>query len=291
MQVFVATVLALLAFAGNSLLCRIALRDTAIDPASFTALRVASGAAMLAGIAWLRTPRGTGPALTGSWVSAAALFAYAAGFSLAYVHLSAGTGALLLFGAVQLSMIGWGWWQGERLGGVQLAGLAMALGGLVALLLPGLAAPPAGAAGLMLAAGVAWGVYSLRGRRAGDPTRATAGNFCRALPMGLLMLALAGPWQGLRIDAAGAAYAVASGAIASGLGYAVWYAVLPQLRAATAATTQLAVPALAAAGGALLLGEPLTWRLALCSAVLLGGIALVVRGAGRTPGQNGSGKG
>lgn len=279
MQVLLATVLALLAFAGNSLLCRIALRDTAIDPASFTALRVASGAAMLAGIAWLRAPRGTGPALTGSWLSAAALFAYAAGFSLAYVQLSAGTGALLLFGAVQLSMIGWGWWQGERLGRLQWAGLALALAGLVALLLPGLAAPPAGAATLMLAAGVAWGVYSLRGRRAGDPTQATAGNFCRAVPMALLMLAMSAA-QGLRIDAAGATYAVASGAIASGLGYAVWYAVLPRLRAATAASAQLAVPALAAAGGALLLGEPLTWRLVGSSAVLLGGIAMVVRGKG-----------
>lgn len=278
MGLLLSTLLALLAFAGNSLLCRVALRDTGIDAASFTALRIASGAVMLAAIAWARARRdGSGPALTGSWASAGALFTYAAAFSLAYVELSTGTGALLLFGAVQLSMTAWGLWQGERLQATQWAGLALALSGLVALLLPGLAAPPPAAAALMMGAGVAWGIYSLRGRRAGDPTRATAGNFCRAVPMALALWAAAGAWQGWHVEPTGAGYAVASGALASGLGYALWYAVLPRLRAATAATSQLAVPALAAAGGAVLLGEPLSWRLALSSAVLLGGIALVIR--------------
>ncbi len=272
-RVFVLTTLAMLAFAGNSLLCRLALTHTTIDPASFTAVRLASGAVTL----WaLVLVRGGARAGRGSWPSAVALLAYAVAFSFAYVGLPAATGALLLFGAVQATMIGVGLRRGERLGTLQWTGLLLALGGLVALLLPGLSAPPVVRAALMLAAGVAWGVYSLRGQGAGDPTRVTSGNFLRAAPLAVALSALL--WRDAAFDPAGVAYAVASGALASGLGYAVWYAALPQLRSTSAAVVQLCVPALATLGGALLLGEPVTLRVVLASAAILGGIGTVVSG-------------
>ena len=182
MRTLLLTAIAMAAFAGNSLLCRLALKHTAIDPASFTAIRLVSGALALWLIVRLRSDRAA--AGSGSWGSACALFAYAACFSFAYVELSAATGALLLFGAVQATMIGVGLWRGERLGPVELVGLAIALAGLVGLLLPGLSAPPWGGSLLMLAAGGAWGIYSLRGRGAGDPTQVTAGNFLLAIPAG-----------------------------------------------------------------------------------------------------------
>lgn len=266
------TALALLAFAGNSLLCRAALAHSPLDPASFTTLRLVSGALVL----WLLVQSRTAlPAGRGSWPSALALFAYAAAFSFAYVTLPAGTGALLLFGAVQASMIGWGLLQGERIAPLQLAGLLLALGGLVGLLLPGLSAPPLAGALLMIVAGVAWGAYSLRGKAAGDPTRVTAGNFVRAVPLALLLSLLT--LGQARLDAAGMAYAVASGAITSGVGYAIWYTALPYLRATSAATLQLSVPVTAAGGGIVWLGEPLTLRLVAAAAAILGGIALVIR--------------
>ncbi len=266
------TVLALLAFAGNSLLCRAALQHTPIDAASFTTIRMVSGALTL----WLLvqfTRRGvTG---RGSWPSALALFAYAAAFSFAYVNLPAGTGALLLFGAVQTGMIGWGLVKGERFKSVQWLGLALALAGLVGLLLPGLSAPPLGAALLMITAGLAWAVYSLRGKGAGDALRVTAGNFVRTVPVAFIMsLLFMGSAQ---VDTAGALYAIASGAITSGIGYAIWYTALPHLKATSAATLQLSVPVIAAVGGILWLGEPLTLRLLLASLAILGGIALVIR--------------
>ena len=268
------TALAMTAFAGNSLLCRIALKHTSLDAASFTSIRLLSGALVL----WLVARRWrSAQSGAGSWPSALALFAYAAGFSFAYVSLPAATGALLLFGAVQATMIGYGLYKGERFRRLQLVGLALAFGGIVGLLLPGLSAPPLAGALLMLGAGVAWGVYSLRGKGAGDPTRVTAGNFLRAVPLALAlslsMLILKG---GASLDAAGVGYAVASGALTSGLGYALWYAVLPALKATTAATVQLSVPVLAALGGIAFLGEPVTLRLAMASAAILGGIALVV---------------
>lgn len=271
LRVALLTLAAVLAFAGNSLLCRAALSDTTIDAASFTTLRLLSGALVL----WLVVRlRATGHEHGGSWMSALALFAYAAGFSFAYVNLSAATGALLLFGAVQATMLGRGLWLGERLSARQLFGLAMAMGGLVVLLLPGLTAPPIGAALMMIAAGVAWGVYTLRGRDAQDAIAATAGNFLRAVTftvaVSLLML------QDLSVDAEGVAYAVLSGALTSGLGYAVWYTVLPALRATQAATVQLSVPVIAAVGGVLLLGEQLSPRLIMASAAVLGGIALTI---------------
>ncbi|MDB5744598.1 MAG: protein of unknown function transrane [Polaromonas sp.] len=264
---------AMAAFAGNSLLCRMALKETGIDAASFTAIRLASGALVLWAVA--RSTRGA-QAGQGNWLSALALFAYAACFSFAYVSLPTGTGALLLFGAVQALMIGYGIWSGERLRPLQLAGLALAFGGLAGLLLPGVSAPPLAGSVLMLLAGMSWGVYSLRGKGAGDPTRVTAGNFLRAAPLalglGLAMLL----FRGASLDAAGLWLAVASGALTSGIGYAVWYTVVPALKATTAASVQLSVPVLAALGGIAFLGEQLTLRLVLASLAILGGIALVV---------------
>lgn len=270
-RVFVLTLVAMTAFAGNSLLCRLALKDTGIDPASFTSLRIVSGALALGLIVRLRRGR---RGAAGSWRSALALFLYAAGFSFAYVSLPAGTGALLLFGAVQVTMIGYGLWIGERPRRRQAAGFALAFGGLVGLLLPGLSAPPLPGSVLMLGAGVAWGVYSLRGPGAGDATRISAGNFLRAVPFaGALSLTML-PWASL--DSAGCWYAITSGALTSGLGYAIWYAALKGLRASSAATVQLSVPVLAAVGGIVFLGEQLTARLLIASVAILGGIALVI---------------
>lgn len=270
-RVLLLTLIALIAFAANSILCRLAFERSDIDAASFTSIRLVSGTlALWLIVALRRDVRGIG----GSWPSAFALFAYAAAFSFAYVSLPTGVGALLLFGAVQATMIFAGLRAGERLNGRQGAGLALAVGGLGYLLLPGLSAPPLGGSLLMLAAGIAWGVYSLRGRGTADPLGATAGNFLRAAPLGIGLSVAALPW--MQVDAAGAGYAVLSGALASGAGYAVWYAALRGLDATHAATVQLAVPVIAAAGGTLLLDEPVTLRLMLASMAILGGIALVV---------------
>ena len=271
LRVFVLTLLAMLAFAGNSLLCRAALQAGRIDAASFTTIRVVAGA--LAPWLIVRLQRGRA-AKAGSWPSAFALFAYAAAFSFAYLSLTAATGALLLFGAVQATMIGYAFWRGDRLTGWQLLGVACALGGLLALLLPGISAPPLQGAALMLLAGIAWGIYSLRGRSGGDPLRATAGNFLRAVPFATALSIAAIQW--LSLDYAGIAYAIASGALTSGAGYAIWYTVLPGLRATHAATVQLSVPVIAAVGGIAFLGEQMTLRLLIAAAAILGGIALVV---------------
>ncbi len=265
------TSLAMITFAGNSLLCRVALKHTSIDAASFTTIRLLSGALTL----WLlaRTTRGA-HAGDGNWISAFALFVYAAGFSFAYVTLPAATGALLLFGAVQTTMIGHGLWAGERFQRLQLAGLVLAFGGLVGLLLPGISAPPLKDSILMLGAGVAWGVYSLRGKGAGDPTRVTAGNFLRSVPIAAALSLVM--YESTALDSTGIWYAVASGALASGIGYAIWYTALPALKATSAATVQLSVPVIAAIGGVIFLGEAVTLRLLLASIAILGGIALVI---------------
>jgi len=281
-RLLILTVLAMVAFAGNSLLCRLALKHTAIDPASFTTLRLASGALVLWLVARRQAQGAPARAGAGNWPSALALFAYAAGFSFAYVSLPAGTGALLLFGAVQATMIGYGLARGERFRRPQLVGLLLAFGGIVGLLLPGLSAPPLAGSLLMLGAGAAWGIYSLRGRGAGDPTRVTAGNFLRAAPVALALSLLG--MKGASADAAGVGLAVASGALTSGIGYAIWYSALPALKATTAATVQLSVPVLAALGGIAFLGEPVTLRLALASSAILGGIALVVLQKRAAPG-------
>ena len=261
----------MVAFAGNSLLCRAALKHTGIDAATFTTVRLISGAVML----WLvaLTRRGTS-AGGGNWLSAFALFGYAAGFSFAYVGLPAATGALLLFGAVQATMIGRGVWVGERLRGLQLVGLLLAFGGLVGLLLPGLSAPPLFNSVLMLGAGAAWGIYSLRGKGAGDPTKVTAGNFLRAVLIAAALSVLM--FKHTSLDSTGLFYAVSSGALASGIGYAIWYTALPALKATNAATVQLSVPVISALGGIVFLGELMTLRLVLASAAILGGIALVI---------------
>ncbi len=270
-KVVLLTVVAMIAFAANSLLCRVALRGAHIDAASFTFIRLASGALMLWLIVW---QRGGAVGRHGSWVSALALFSYAAGFSFAYLTLPASAGALLLFGAVQATMIGYGLWRGERMGIVQYLGLTLACAGLVGLLLPGLSAPPLDGAILMIAAGIAWGVYSLRGRASSDATASTAGNFIRTLPFVALLSVIMLPRTSM--DAIGIGYAVVSGAIASALGYAVWYSALPGLRAANAATVQLSVPVIAALGAALFLDEAITLRLVLASVTVLGGITLVM---------------
>ncbi len=265
------TSLAMVAFASNSLLCRVALKHTQIDAASFTSIRLISGAMML----WLiaRVGRGT-RAGRGNWWSALALFIYAAGFSFAYVSLTASTGALLLFGAVQATMIGHGLWAGERLLRPQVIGLVLALSGLVGLLLPGLSAPPLIGSLLMLSAGIAWGLYSLRGRGAGDPTKVTAGNFMRAAPLAAVLSATM--LGSASVDRTGVWLAVLSGALASGIGYAIWYTALPALKATSAATVQLSVPVIAALGAIAFLGETLTVRLVLASMAILGGVALVI---------------
>jgi drug/metabolite transporter (DMT)-like permease len=270
-RIFILTLLAMIAFAGNSLLCRAALKQTSIDAASFTFIRIFSGAAAL----WLiMKMRGAAWTEAGNWSSALALFAYAAAFSFAYNNLSAGTGALLLFGAVQATMILWGFRRGERLHTIQIVGLVVAVTGLVVLLLPGLSAPPLSGSILMLGAGVAWGIYSLRGKVEKNPVSSTAGNFLRAVPLGAIVSIMLLPWA--RLDRAGIGYAVISGAIASGLGYVIWYTALSGLKAASAATVQLSVPVLAATGGILLLGESITLRYLFASIAVLGGIALVV---------------
>jgi drug/metabolite transporter (DMT)-like permease len=266
------TALALVAFAGNSILCRTALGAHLIDPAGFTAVRLAAGAATL----WLVIAMRSGgvPRLAGRWGSATALFLYAAAFSLAYITLSAGTGALILFGAVQLTMILAGLRAGERPRPAEWMGLALAVTGLVVLVRPGLTAPSPRGSALMAGAGVAWGIYSLMGRGSTEPLRNTAGNFVRALPMAALMLLIVrggGSWE-----PRGVLLASASGALASGLGYAIWYAALPALSATRAALVQLLVPVLAAAGGVVVLGEAVPLRLPVAAALVLGGVALAV---------------
>jgi drug/metabolite transporter (DMT)-like permease len=271
MRVALLTALAMIAFAGNSLLCRLALKDTAIDAASFTSVRIISGALSL----WIILRLRSGPAkVAGSWSSALALFAYAAAFSFAYVTLSAGTGALLLFGAVNGTMIGYGLWTGERLRGSQMAGLVLAFAGLVGLVLPGLEAPPLFGAASMLGAGIAWGIYSLRGKGSGDATAATAGNFIRAVPFAIVLLTASVSWAS--VDRAGFLYAVISGALTSAVGYAIWYTALRGLAASSAATVQLSVPVIAAVAGVIFLGETITLRLVIASIAILGGIALVI---------------
>lgn len=264
--------LAMIAFAANSLLCRMALKNTLIDAGTFTAIRLVSGALALWLIVWykdgVRLPKG-------SWRSALALFAYAAGFSYAYVALPAATGALVLFSAVQLTMIGYGLYAGERLRAMQWLGFLLAFAGLVALLSPSLEAPPLGSSALMVGAGMAWGVYSLRGKRLGPPTLATAGNFLRSVPFALGLLLLMR--EQIAFEFYGVLLAVASGVIASGLGYALWYAALPHITATRAATVQLSVPVLATLGGVALLGEPVTLRIVICSVAILSGIAIVIR--------------
>jgi drug/metabolite transporter (DMT)-like permease len=263
---------AMVAFAANSLLCRMALGAHLIDAATFTAVRLVCGALFLAALVILCRPRPL--RLPVDAIAVAALFGYAIAFSFAYLGLSAGTGALVLFGAVQLTMIGAGLANRERLPALGWSGLVLACVGLGALLAPGVTAPPLLNALLMAVAGVAWGIYSLRGRKAPDPLQATAANFVWSVPLALLSMGLvAHPPQA---STRGLVLAAASGAIASGLGYVIWYAALARLRSIAAASVQLSVPVIAAVGGVLFLGEHASVRLLLSSVAVLGGIALVL---------------
>jgi len=267
-----AALFALLCFAANSVLCRMALRVSHIDPASFTTIRLAAGAATLS----LLVHIGRGAAMPrGSWLAALMLLVYAIPFSFAYVALTAGTGALLLFGAVQVVMLAAGFVAGERIDRRLIAGWLLAVVGLVLLLLPGVTAPPTREAVLMLIAGVAWGYYSLQGRGSRDALGDTAGNFVRALPGALAISALL--FAQRHVDTQGVLLAALSGGVASGLGYAAWYTALPRLGAIAAANAQLAVPVIAALAGVALFGEPVSTRLALASVLVLGGTALAVR--------------
>jgi len=268
-----ATVFALLCFAANSVLCRTALRQPHIDPASFMSIRLCSGALTM----WvlLRARAGQQQKVAGDWTSALVLLAYAVTFTFAYLGLTAGTGALLLFGAVQVAMIAAGFAGGERIDLTIACGWLLAVAGLILLLLPGISAPPPLDAVLMLIAGIAWGVYSLRGRRSQQPLADTAGNFVRSVPGTLLVSTLF--WAHRSADFEGVVLAALSGSIASGLGYLAWYSALPRLGAIAAANAQLSVPVIAALAGVALLGEPISGRLALASVLVLGGTAVAVR--------------
>jgi len=268
--IFALTSLALLGFAANSLLCRLALGDGAIDPASFTTVRLVAGALALVLIVSLRG--GDSSAGRGSWLSASMLFLYAAAFSFAYVSLSTGTGALILFGAVQVTMLVAALAAGERPRAVEWLGLAAALGGLVYLVSPGLAAPSPVGSALMAASGFAWGIYSLRGRGAGDAIRVTRDNFVRSVPMVLVVSAFA--LNQADLSPRGVLLAAISGALTSGAGYAIWYTALPWMTATRAATVQLSVPILAAVAGVIVLGESVSWRLAVSAVLILGGVGL-----------------
>ena len=263
--------LAMTAFAANSLLCRMALVETDIDPASFTFWRLTSGALMLTLLVVMRNQK---PLQEGNMASAIALFVYAAGFSFAYISMTTGAGALLLFGAVQVTMISWGLFKGERMSALQWGGFLLALIGLILLLLPNAAVPQLSSALMMLAAGIAWGVYSLKGKGAKFPIEATAGNFIRATPLALVLLVIF--WPGGEFHAEGMAYAVASGAIASALGYALWYSILVHIAAIKAATLQLSVPVLAVFAGWVFLDETVTLRIILSSLAVIGGVAMVI---------------
>jgi len=274
------TALALVAFAANSLLCRLALSSGVIDPTGFTTVRLVAGAGTLVLLA--RAGGGSWPVGAISWTSAALLFAYALPFSFAYTGLSAGSGALLLFGAVQATMILAAFRASERPRPGQWLGLTSAFGGLAYLVWPGVTAPAPDRAGLMLLAGVAWGLYTLRGRGVVDPLRRTAGNFVYAVPLVLAACLLARAT--LHFEPRGVLLGVLSGALASGVGYVLWYQALAGLSKLSAAIVQLAVPILAAAGGILFLGEHATLRLLLASLLVLGGVGLgVVADASNRP--------
>ncbi len=263
------------AFAANSLLCREALASGEISAGNFTLIRLLSGAVILFILFFGRSLRQKSAfQLAGSWRSSAALFVYAAGFSYAYLSLGAATGALILFGAVQLTMVLYGLWRGERFSRLQLAGMLLAAGGLFWYLLPGAEAPSFSGAVLMLLSGIAWGFYSLWGRGVQSPLAATAGNFLRAVPMGLVLILFTAESEFLRSQ--GTLLAIASGALASGLGYALWYAVLPSLKATSASMLQLSVPVIAGFGGLAFLQEPVTLSLVVVSLLVLGGIALFI---------------
>ena len=272
------TSLTMIAFASNSILNRLALGQKSIDAVSYTTIRLIAGAITLGLISFLQTNI-TGPKVRGNWISAAMLFLYAIAFSFAYLSLTAGTGALILFGTVQVTMILVALRSGERPQLLEWLGVLLALGGLVYLVMPGLKAPSLIGSTLMIMAGIAWGVYSLRGRGTGSPLADTTGNFIRAMP--LIILVRLVTLNSVQLSQSGILLAVLSGAVASGVGYVIWYAALRRLTATRAAIVQLSVPVLAAWGGVAFLAEDISLRLILAGVFILGGIALAITGRGK----------
>ena len=273
------TLSALLAFAANSVLCRKALGAAMIDAASFTAVRLISGAGVLWVLLRLMKSRQASDRPGGSWLSAFMLFLYAAAFSFAYLKLTAGTGALILFCSVQLTMILYGLWSGERPHVLQWTGLFLALGGIVYLVLPGLAAPSPAGSVLMAVAGVGWGIYSLRGRGIRDPATMTTGNFLRAVPFVIIISPVL--LSQMHMSPEGILLAFISGSLTSGVGYLIWYTALQGLTATRAATVQLSVPVIAAFGGAIFLSESISLRLITATVLIIGGVALTIIGKER----------
>lgn len=267
------TIIALIAFAANSVLCRMALIDGNIDAASFTVVRIVSGAVTLAVLLALRNPAQL--LVRPNWAAGAALFTYMVLFCLAYVALGAGSGALVLFGFVQLTMMGMALLQKEPFPPLAWAGLAIAVGGVIYLMRPGSEAPNAVAALQMAGAGIAWGAYSVIGRGSKSPLQDTASNFLLCVPFALILMALF--WQDQVLSSMGLGLAIASGALASGCGYAIWFRALPNLTTAQASILQLSVPVIASVGGVMFLAEAITSRLVIASVLVLGGIALVLR--------------
>jgi len=274
------TIFALIAFAANSVLCRLALGQGAIDAAAFTAIRITSGAALLLSLFWLQNSKSRTESKSeethGSWLSAGMLFLYAAPFSFAYLTLDTGTGALILFGAVQITMILTALLQGNKLHYLEWAGLITAFAGFVYLVLPGVSAPPLEGFLLMSLAGIGWGLYTVRGKGSKNPLADTTFNFARAVPFAILLLVLA--LKHMHVSTSGILLAVASGAIASGIGYTIWYMALRGLSTSQAAVVQLSVPIIAAFGGVIFVAESITMRLVIASILILGGIGLVVLG-------------
>lgn len=285
-RIILLTCLAMIFFAANSVFCRLALKDNLIDPATFTSLRIISGAVILAFLVYFRAEKFT---WQGNWLSALSLFVYCAGFSFAYINLSTGTGALLLFGAVQLYMLAYARYHGESIHTKQKIGLLPAISGSVLLLLPGSHTPPLVSAFLMIAAGIAWAIYTINGKNSADAINNTTGNFMRAAVLTSTMsicLLFAIPVLSDNFSAIAATnkqpltlmgimYAILSGALASGIGYAIWYKVLPYLSSVSAASVQLSVPVIAAFAGTLFLQEPITLRFFIATLAILGGISLI----------------
>lgn len=276
LHIILITLLSLFAFAANSLITRFALEESLIDETSFTLLRIVSGALFL----WLFLilKKDKTALKSGSWLAAFALFIYAASFTYGYGLIAAGTGALLLFGAVQITMTIAGYMEGERLNAIQLFGFFLALSGLVILMLPGISAPSLLGALLMCISGIAWGIYTLKGRNFNNPTTATTGNFLKATPMALMLWLVVYLFSNnnIHLETAGINYALLSGIVTSGIGYIIWYSVLPHLKANQAAIIQLSVPVLVTFMGAALLNEALTLRIIFASITILSGTVLVL---------------
>ncbi len=276
MVLFSLTAIALVAFAANSVLCRMALGDDLVDPVTFTAIRLSGGAIALSLIFWMTRKKESSQLLEGAWRSAIALYGYALAFSLAYVSLSSGTGALILFGAVQITMLLAAFRSGEQMGAIQWTGFCVAIAGIIYLVSPGIAAPDLKGALLMMISGMAWGMYSIAGKSVKSPIAMTTGNFIRAaimmVPTSIIALVLAMS----SVSTYGVALALTSGVVTSGMGYVIWYKVVPMLTTTQAAVVQLLVPLLAALGGVIFIGEQFTVRLALASLLILGGVVLSI---------------